>query len=311
MVSQKRTVLVTGGAGFIGSHTAEALLNAGFEVRVIDDLSTGHRHNLDHLNGAADLSVGDIRDPDAVADAVSGCMAVVNLAAQVSVPVSFAEPGRSAAVNIGGFANVLEQAAKAGATRIIYASSAAIYGDNPNLPLDESEQPDPQSPYGLEKLTNEHQARILSEPLGLRCLGLRFFNVYGPRQDPGSAYSGVISKFADVMGQKKAPTIFGDGKQTRDFVYAGDVARAIVAAIDTDTDGVINICTGRSTSINGLAATLGGLTGVNAAPAHAESRIGDIKHSLGNPGRMHSELGITAETDINDGLAALLESLHA
>ncbi|MGB0920043.1 MAG: SDR family NAD(P)-dependent oxidoreductase [Alphaproteobacteria bacterium] len=305
-------VLVTGGAGFIGSHTVDRLLKEGATVTVLDNLSTGHRHNLDHVEDDIRFIEGDIANPGDVQTAMAGCTHCINLAAQVSVPVSINAPRLSALSNIVGFATLYECALAQGVERIIYASSAAIYGDNDTLPLVETEPPNPLSPYGLEKLTNERQAAQFEtlHDNGPSLFGLRYFNVFGPRQDPTSQYAGVISKFAECFSQGKQPTIFGDGKQTRDFVYVKDVA-AINAAMLSKTDsGVSNVCRQQSTSLLELANIIGNITGVNSQPNFAAARIGDIIHSMGSNAHLKA-LGLETPTELRDGLAALIASLKS
>lgn len=223
-------VLVTGGGGFIGSHTVDALLAAGDEVSVLDDFSSGQRANL-APHAKLRIIAGDIRDPAAVQQAMTGITHVMHLAAQVFVPASIAEPVHSASINVTGFLNVLDAARRVQVKRFVYASSAAVYGIPERLPVDEASLVMPLSPYGLEKAINDRYGALFKDLYGISTLGLRYFNVYGPRQDPRSAYSGVISKFADCARANQPVTVFGDGLQTRDFIYVGDVACANVAAL--------------------------------------------------------------------------------
>lgn len=304
-------VLVTGGAGFIGSHTVDHLLQIGADVTVLDNLSTGHRHNLDQAQNRIRFVEGDVANLDDMHNAMEGCTHCIHLAAQVSVPISINEPRRSALTNIVGFTTAYEAARATGVERIVYASSAAIYGDNTALPLTEDQVPRPLSPYGLEKLTNElHAAQFgaLHEE-GPSLFGLRYFNIYGPRQDPTSQYAGVISKFAERFAAGQQPTIFGTGEQTRDFVYVGDVAATNVAALSLSQTGVTNVCRNQATSLIELATLIGNLSGMNGHPKFAAARLGDIVHSLGSNTR-YTDLGLTASTPLRDGLAALLASLR-
>ncbi len=308
--------LVTGGCGFIGSHLVDALIGSGHDVIVIDDLSTGKRENL---NSKAELLVGDISNPKDVKKAfneygkIDGCF---HLAAIASVPRSIEEWSRAHQVNMAGTVNIFEAASRLSSpTPVIYASSAAIYGDNTSVPLTEKEFPSPETPYGADKFGNELQGRIADIVYAIPTMGLRFFNVYGPRQDPSSPYSGVISIFANLIGAGKDITIFGDGTQTRDFIYVGGVVRALIAAMEKkqrDKSGseVINVCTGRETSINQLAETIEDITGNKVGHNFERDHEVYIHRSLGSPQLMEDYLGIMAETSLSDGLRDTLNSLH-
>lgn len=298
-------VLITGGAGFIGSHSAECLLARGHAVRVLDNLSTGRRDNLPqspHL----ELIQGDVRDAADVNAACAGADACLHLAAQVSVTRSIEDPLQSAEHNIFGHLRVLHSAVAAGVKRVVYASSAAVYGDPEQLPLSEAAHLAPLSPYGLEKRVNEQYAALFGELHGLSALGLRYFNVYGPRQDPASPYAGVISRFVDRLLEGRRPVVFGDGGQTRDFIYVEDVARANAHAIENTVDGICNVATGRQVSLLELLDTLGRVTGQAAEPAFEAAREGDIRHSLGNPARLAELLGVHAECTLEQGLSRLV-----
>jgi UDP-glucose 4-epimerase len=298
-------ILVTGGAGFIGSHCTDRLLAAGHSVRVLDDLSTGHRHNLaDHPQ--LTFQQGDVRDPQDVAAAIHGADAVLHLAAQVFVPTSIAEPVHSASINLLGFLQVLDAARRAGVKRVVYASSAAVYGNPTDLPLTEQSPTQALSPYGLDKLVNDQYATLFGQLYGLSCLGLRFFNVYGPRQDPRSPYSGVISVFADRLAKKEPLRIFGDGLQTRDFVAVRDVARACEAALFHTCTGVVNVATGHSQTLLQLAAAMGEVLGHTPELEHLPPRDGEVRHSAVTPTRLQNELGIADPLDLTAGLRALL-----
>ncbi len=247
-----KQILVTGGAGFIGTRTVQALLADGVRVRVLDNLSNGKRSSLDQaalIDGRLALQVGDVRDAGAVNTAVAGCDAVLHLAAQVSVQRSVAEPVESSSHNLTGFLNVLDAVRRHRVPRMVYASSAAIYGVPESLPLDETARPQPLSPYGLEKFINEQYAALYATLHGVSSVGMRYFNVYGPGQDPSSPYAGVISKFADGLEAGTPLRVFGDGSQTRDFVYVDDVAQANVRALQADVQGVLNVGTGQSVSL--------------------------------------------------------------
>lgn len=301
-------VLVTGGAGFIGSHTVDTMLARGWFVRVLDNLSAGRRANLPADDAGWDFRHGDIRDPQAVASAIDGMDAVLHLAAQVSVQASIADPAASAGHNVLGFVNVLEAARRAGVARVVYASSAAVYGMPARLPLDESAPTGPISPYGLEKLIDDQYAALFAGLHGLLPLGLRYFNVYGPRQDPRSPYAGVISKFVDAAIAGQPVRIFGDGRQTRDFVYVGDVAAANVAAVASRATGIVNVGTGASVTLLDMIDALERATGRAIERRFEPAAAGDIRDSAMTPGRLAGELKVVARTRLDDGLAALVES---
>jgi UDP-glucose 4-epimerase len=297
--------LVTGGAGFIGSHSVEALLAAGARVTVLDNLSTGKRANVPE-HERVEWIEGDIRDAATVRRAMQGVTHVLHLAAQVSVRASLEDPAHSASHNIGGFLNVAEAARSAGGIRLVYASSAAVYGPPAALPLDEDSPCRPTSPYGLEKHIDDQYAALYRSLYGASTLGLRYFNVYGPRQDPASPYAGVISRFADCIGADQRLTVFGDGRQTRDFVYVGDVARANVAALGSSYDGVLNVGTGTSVSLLQLIDALGRCAGRTPQVRFDPPVPGDIRDSAMRPQRMRDVLGFVPQTALAEGLARLL-----
>lgn len=299
-------VLITGGAGFIGSHTADQLINQGIAVRVLDNLSSGHRHNLPEQHPLLEFIEGDICDPETVNNAMTGVSHCLHLAAQVSVVASLEDPEFSARQNILGFVNVLEAARKHKLQRLVYASSAAIYGEPPRLPLDEDVPVKQLSPYGLEKQINEQYCDLYHRLYNFSSLGMRYFNVFGPRQDPSSPYAGVIALFVDRISAGQPVTVFGDGQQTRDFIFVGDVARTNIAALQSNYQGACNVATGKQTSLLDLINNLSELTGNQTEVSFAEPRTGDIVHSLANPERMNNELKITAETPLKDGLKQLL-----
>lgn len=301
-------VLVTGGAGFIGSHSVEALLASGARVRVLDNLSSGHR---EYLPAHADLEFveGDVCDAACVTQCMQGITHVLHLAAQVSVPVSVQQPVFSNSVNIAGFLNVLDAARQAGVQRMVYASSAAVYGVPVALPLSEASPTSALSPYGLEKLVNDQYASLYGGLYDFSAMGLRYFNVYGPRQDPSSPYSGVISKFASWAQQQQGFTVFGDGSQTRDFIFVKDVARANVAALNSTARGVVNVATGRSVTLMEMIATFAACVEREIPVTHAAARVGDVPYSAVTPTRMQQELGIQNTVQLQDGLSQLLVSL--
>lgn len=302
-------VLITGGAGFIGSHTADLLMEQGIAVRVLDNLSSGHRENLPSQHRLLEFIEGDICDAATVRETMQGVSHCLHLAAQVSVVASLEDPEFSAKQNIVGFVNVLDACRKQGAQRLVYASSAAIYGEPPKLPLDEDVPVKQLSPYGLEKQVNEYYADLYHRLYQFSSLGMRFFNVYGPRQDPKSPYAGVIALFVDRITAAQPVTVFGDGQQTRDFIFVRDVARANVAALKNTYQGACNVATGKRTSLLDLIETLSQLTGNQTDIRFAPPRTGDIVHSLADPSRMNRELNVLAESSLQEGLAALLQSV--
>lgn len=298
-------VLVTGGAGFIGSHSVDHLLALGHEVRIVDDLSSGHAANV-AAHPAVELRRGDIRDAATVAAAMEGCSHVLHLAAQVFVPESIARPLHSASINLQGFLTVIDCARRLGVEKVVYASSAAVYGSNQALPLREDAATAPESPYGLEKLINDQYAALFAQLYGQRLCGMRYFNVYGPRQDPRSPYSGVISKFLQRAAAGEALTVFGDGLQTRDFVSVFDVARANAAALFAPVEGVVNVATGHSVSLLQLIDALGRALGRPLTVEHAPARAGEVRHSAVDPQRMREALGLTALLPLEQGLRRLV-----
>ncbi len=302
-------VLITGGAGFIGSHTADLIMQQGTPVRVLDNLSSGHRHNLPDSHPLLEFIEGDICDRNTVDAAMQGVSHCLHLAAQVSVVASLEDPGFSAQQNILGFVNVLDACRVQGVQRLVYASSAAIYGEPASLPLAEDAPAAQLSPYGLEKKINEQYCDLYRRLYGFSSLGMRFFNVFGPRQDPKSPYAGVIALFVDRIRDNQPLTIFGDGKQTRDFIYVGDVARSNLAALQGSLQSACNVATGHSTSLLDLVESLSRLTGNKPEISFAAPREGDIVHSLASPQRMNQQLEVAAKTDLDTGLGRLLESV--
>jgi UDP-glucose 4-epimerase len=301
-------ILVTGGCGFIGSHVAEALLARGDHVTILDNLSSGVRGNAPT---GATLIEGDINNEALVRELVAAHSGIVHLAAIASVQQCRDQWLASHRTNVSGTISIFDAAARAAhKPPVIYASSAAVYGDNPRIPLAESEMPAPLSSYGLDKLANEHYAAHAWRAYGVASVGLRFFNVYGPRQDPSSPYSGVISIFANAARKNAPITLLGDGEQTRDFIYVGDIAELVLASLASAHEGatLLNGCTGNSTSLLQLAATLRTLTGATMPAQHASPRAGDIRHSLGNPKQARAHAGFVAKTPLYDGLATLIAS---
>lgn len=300
-------VLVTGGAGFIGSHSTEALLEAGARVTVLDNFSSGKRSNLPR-HEALEIVEGDIRDEALVCRLVEQGTHVLHLAAQVSVRASVEAPVVSASHNVTGFLNVLGAVKARGGVRLVYASSAAVYGAPKNLPLTEASPCEPSSPYGLEKYVDDQYAALFRALYGTNALGLRYFNVYGPRQDPASPYAGVISRFAAHLNADEPMTVFGDGRQTRDFVFVKDVARANVAALRADETGVVNVGTGRSVTLLELIETLARCAGKTPQVRFDAPATGDIRDSAMSPERIRGALGFVPGTALQDGLATLLRA---
>lgn len=299
--------LVLGGAGFIGSHLVERLFLQGHQVRVLDNLSTGKRENLANVAADVELVVGDLRDDATLASAASGCEVIFHQAAIVSVQRSLDEPRLSQAINLGGTLGVLLAARNAGARRVVFASSAAVYGAGGSEPRRESMSTYPQSPYGLEKLAGEHYLRMWNELYGLETVALRYFNVFGTRQDPSSPYSGVISIFVDRVKRGVAPTIFGDGEQTRDFVHVSNIVEAnYLAGTVSGAQGVFNVASGTETSLNRLFATMCQITGTTLTPQYAAARSGDIRHSSADISLARDRLGYVPRLALTDGLTQLL-----
>jgi len=294
--------LVTGGCGFIGSHLADALIASGHRVRILDNLSTGRRENMPV---AAELIVGDVSDPAAVRQCVAGVDGVYHLAAIASVEQSRRDWLGCHAVNLGGCIQIFDAARQQKkAPRVVYASSAAVYGDNPAMPLREENAPSPINAYGADKYGCELHGRVATLLHGVPTVGLRFFNIYGQRQDPRSPYSGVISIFADRLARKAPIDIFGDGRQTRDFVAVSDAVRFLVAAMTTPAaaGAVFNVCTGQGTSILDLAQHVGDTVGTTPEIRFQPARPGDIRISLGDPSRATTSLGVKTTLDIRQGL---------
>ncbi len=302
-----KRVLVTGGAGFIGSHLVERLLAEGLEVTVLDDFSTGSTKNLASVEGAVGVIRGSILDASAIGEAARGAKCVFHLAAIVSVPRSVQEPLLVDEVNCRGTLMALEASRREGA-KFVFSSSAAVYGDSPELPKTEAMAPEPVSPYGAQKLAGEAYVRAYAASFGMEACSLRYFNVYGPRQDPTSPYSGVITKFLRSALAGEDLTIFGDGSQTRDFVYVQDVVEANILAMRARTCGeAFNVGTGASVDIERLAGEIAQEAGQGSIVRHAAPRAGDIEHSRCDPSRAARDLGFRAKVGIEEGIARTLE----
>ena len=305
-------VLVTGGAGFIGSHLVDALLGKGCKVRVLDNLSTGKTSNLPIDNVDLELIVGDVADASVVAQAMSGCNAVVHLAAVASVQASVDDPVSTHQANFVGTLNVCESMLKAGIKRVVFASSAAIYGNNgEGTAIHEDTPKSPLTPYASDKLASEYYLDFYRREHGLEPVILRFFNIFGPRQDPSSPYSGVISIFAERAIKQQPISVFGDGEQTRDFVFVQDLVSILVQAVHAHKPGpgAVNVGLSRATSLNDLITELGTATGSPLSVTHHAPRQGDIRHSRANNNRLLERFALTAPTPIGAGLAQLIRSL--
>jgi len=300
-------VLVTGGAGFIGSHVVQGLLDCGHMVRVLDDLSSGRR---EHVPAGVDFREGSITDPAAVRAAVDGVEALVHLAAIASVTRSVEAPSETHAVNLAGTIVLAEAASAAGVAKVVYASSAAVYGAIEREAHREDDQTAPITPYAIDKRTGEHYLRFFALQHGLDVRALRFFNVYGPRQRPSSPYAGVIARFATAVLQDQPVTVFGDGEQTRDFIAVDDVA-AIVArhveqAVAPGHVQVMNVCNGTRTSLHDLIKALSRAAGRTPAVRYESARDGDIRHSRGSDERLSAWFAERPRTNLDDGLARVL-----
>ena len=304
-----KNALVTGGAGFIGSHLVEALVAAGCNVAVIDNLSTGRLSNLAGVRDRIAFYQGDIRDPGLLKQAVTGCDVLFHLAAIVSVPWTVENPVDSAAVNEMGTLQLLEAARRHHVRRFIGASSCAVYGDDAHNPKKENMPPKPLSPYAIQKFVGEQYSRLYSELYGMETLFLRYFNVYGPRQDPSSPYSGVISIFIDRALAGKSPVIYGDGRQYRDFVFVKDVVQANLLAAAAKTAGghVFNIGTGEFIHIRDLWQIIGTLAETTAEPVFRPQRPGEILESVADIGRARCKLGFIPAHPLKKGLNITLE----
>jgi nucleoside-diphosphate-sugar epimerase len=300
---------VTGGAGFIGGHLVEALLRDGWEPRVLDDFSTGRDANLAGHGMAVEVLRGDIRDEGLLARALRGVEVVFHQAAVASVPRSVAEPIRTNSINLDGTLLVLEHARRAGVRRVVFAASSAAYGDGPELPKVETLPPRPLSPYALQKLGGELYCHQYTALYGLETVALRYFNVFGPRQDPESEYAAVIPRFVSRAIQGSRPVIYGDGEQSRDFVYVGDAARANLLAADAERapGSVINVAGGRRISLNQLWREIRQAIGCALEPRYEPARAGDVRESLADVSRARELLGFEAAVDLAHGLRLTVE----
>ena len=300
--------LVTGGAGFIGSHIVEELLRRGDDVRVLDNFSSGKRENLEALPGELEILEGDLRDAETVKAAVRDVEVILHLAAFISVPQSMTDPETCFAVNVGGTVNLLEAARQAGTRKVVISSSTAVYGNTTVFPTTEETPLQPLSPYAVSKQVNELYASLYTRILGLPVTALRYFNVYGPRQRPDSNYAAVIPIFVRSLVAGQTITIYGDGKQSRDFIFVKDVVRANLLAAEAEAvGGVFNICTGHETSLVDLLEELSELSPTTPQVRFDTPRTGDIYRSAGCPDKATKMLGFKARTTIAEGLKQTIE----
>jgi len=304
-------VLVAGGAGFIGGHISEALVEAGHQVRVADNLVTGNLDNLAAIRDVVEIRRVDLTDPDAAMDAVTGVDAICHQAAVPSVPRSVRNPLESHAACATTTINLLNAARQHSVKRFVYASSSSAYGDGVELPKVESMRPDPRSPYAVAKLAGEFYVSAFSSCYGLDAISLRYFNIFGPRQDPSSPYSGVIARFSTLMSQGKAPVIYGDGSQTRDFTYVANVVHANMLALtskDKFNGCAVNIGTGLRISLNDLVSELNVILGTDLQPIYESPRAGDVMHSVASLAMAQGVLGYKPVVTFGDGLALTIQS---
>jgi len=296
-------IVITGGAGFIGSNLATELSKEKeSEVIIVDDLSTGRVSNLEKINKNINLVRGSITDLQLLKGIFKDVDYVFHQAAIPSVPRSIKDPIASNNANVNGTLNVLVAAKDCNVKKVIYASSSSVYGDTPELPKREDMVPNPLSPYAVTKLLGEYYCKVFNEVYGLKTISLRYFNVYGPRQDPYSDYAAVIPRFINKVLENKPPVIYGDGEQTRDFTFVKDVVRANIQAMKSDANGVYNIASGNRISINELANVIMKLMGRNLKPIHEAPREGDIRHSLGDISSAKKTLSYEPQYSLEEGL---------
>jgi len=306
-------ILVTGGGGFIGSHLVDRLLADGHDVRVLDNFATGRRENLIHVLEHIEVVEGDLQSYERVHTAVVGCEIVLHQGALPSVPRSVQDPLTSNATNVTGTLNVLLAARDAGVKRVVYASSSSIYGANPELPKHEGLLPQPISPYAVAKLAGEGFCRSFHEVFGLETVALRYFNVFGPRQDPLSQYAAVVPNFISALLEGEQPVVFGDGEQSRDFTYVGNVVEGNVLAMNAE--GVAgkpyNIAAGDRTTLNELLRHIGRLMGKQAGARYEAARLGDVKHSQADVSAAERDLGYSVNVSVEEGLRITIDWFSA
>lgn len=299
-----RTCLVTGGAGFIGSHLAGALVDRGDKVRVLDNFSTGTRRNLEHLEGPCEVIAGDLLDRRLVADAMGGVDCVFHQAALASVPRSVARPWDTHRACASGTLTVLDEARKAGVRRVVYAASSSAYGNRTERCKREDDPPAPLSPYAAAKLAGEYYCQAYTATYGLETVSLRYFNVFGPRQDPNSEYSAVIPRFVSAMLDGRRPTVYGDGRQSRDFTYIDNVVQGNLMAADAPgvAGFMLNLACGQEICLLELIATINGVLGTDVQPEFADPRPGDVRSSRADITRAKQLLGYAPHVDFEEGL---------
>lgn len=302
--------LVTGGAGFIGHHLVDALLEGGWSVAVLDDLSTGDEHRLDHVRADIELRIGDIRDPSALDEVMDGCDVVFHEAAIASVARSLRNPRLSNDVNTSGTIEVMLAAARAGVARVVFAASSSIYGETPELPRRETQRPDPRSPYAASKLAAENYLHTLGTVKGVETVALRYFNIFGPGQDPHSEYAAVVPRFVTALMAGEAPIVYGDGQQSRDFTYIDNVVQAnfLAATVPGVTGLTANVgCGGRYTLLE-LLDRIGAAVGTSVEPDFQVPRQGDVPHSQADISLASERLGYRVLVDFDDGVRRTVAS---
>jgi UDP-N-acetylglucosamine/UDP-N-acetyl-alpha-D-glucosaminouronate 4-epimerase len=302
--------VVTGGAGFIGSHIADALTRNGLRVRVVDDLSTGHRENLEEIKGEVDFTQGSVADEQLLKKVLDGAELVFHEAAIPSVARSVEQPRQSHVASVDGTFSLLLAARDRNVKRIVYAASSSAYGDTPTLPKKEDMRPDPLSPYAVAKLVGEYYCQVFARVYGLETISLRYFNVFGPRQDPGSQYSGVVSRFISCLLNNQQPVIYGDGEQSRDFTYIDNVidANLKAASVTSGFGSVVNVANGERISLNQLLEELKAIVGKPEVKAsYQEARLGDVKHSLADISRARELLRYQPSVGLSEGLKRTID----
>jgi nucleoside-diphosphate-sugar epimerase len=298
-------VAVTGGAGFIGSHLVDALVERGAKVSVLDDLSNGFERNLEQVRSAIRFLKGDIRDPEACREAITGAQYVFHQAARGSVPRSIADPVATIDINVRGTATVFAACRDAKVPGVIYASSSSVYGDSTALPKREGAEGKPLSPYALSKVMNEQLGDVFARCYGMRLIGLRYFNVFGPRQDPNGPYAAVVPRFFAAVRKGEPPVIYGDGEQSRDFTFVSDVVSANLLAAGASLEAwgcAYNVAPGGGTTVNDLARVVLDVCGGGPGPVHFPPRAGDILHSCADSSAASSALGFRAEISLDNGI---------
>lgn len=306
-----KKIVVTGGAGFIGSHIVDSILESGMEVVVVDNFSTGKKENIEHILDKIKLFKGNIVNTEFLRKVFTGADAVIHLAALPSVPVSIEFPMETNTVNAVGTLSVFIAARDTGVERVIYASSSAVYGDTPILPKIETVPANPLSPYAIQKLVGELYGHVFNSVYGLKTIGFRYFNIFGPRQNPNNEYSAVISKFIHCMKKGQRPVIYGDGEHTRDFTYVKNAVEANMRALNADHGfgEVYNIASGNKLSINGLVEEINEIIGTKILPKYAPPRHGDIKDSFADISKANETFGYVPTISFDEGLKRTIDSI--